>query len=508
MNPTNSTNPILPLYRYGLTAILVLSFFAAYLDTFARLVRSWASYDEAHTAVLLAIALFLLWTKRSRLKQLSAEPALKSGFLLLMFGCLMLVAGKLSNTKLLQDISLPITISGITLLIGGTRYLRYTWFPIVYLYFVFGLFSAALNVIAIYLQCGAAWTASGILQLTGMPVARHGIILQLPHIVLEVQKGCSGQKHIFALMALAIPIAFSRHRTLVAFILTGVAFFTGVLANGLRIAIIGIWTIDHPGSVHGPHDIFYVSFILFSGMMFFLFASWSAERLWPGSLHKNDSTAIKYSAGYSAPSTRLAVKTSTTCILVLCFTCALLYLWTGRPAVLKQSLSTLPKNLNGWSGEDLVDSRGTLGDTNPDTSLNRRYTHSLGANAYVNIAYFESQNEQKKVVSYRTDWLFNSAEIIPLTTDEGTFFIGKTVVKLPEKGFKTFYFWFDINGRVTANRYKAKIETLLDNTTKLRSNGSIVLVSFPESKSFTDSQQQLFVRQVFPLIRNLLRQTL
>src|SRR5512145_216832 len=163
-------DPTTKILHYLPISLLALSFFGAYFDTFLRLVKSWASYDQAHTAILIAISLFLLWTERGRLKQLSPQPALKTGSAVALLGCLMLIAGKLSNTMLLQYVSLPVTITGITILVGGFSYIKVVWLPIVYLFFVFGLFDEILGSVSIYLQYAAALTASGLLKLTGIPV--------------------------------------------------------------------------------------------------------------------------------------------------------------------------------------------------------------------------------------------------------------------------------------------------------------------------------------------------
>jgi hypothetical protein len=46
------------------------------------------------------------------------------------------------------------------------------------------------------------------------------------------------------------------------------AFLIGIFANGLRVALIGIYAIYNKGAdLHGPAETLYVSFIFFFGMV-------------------------------------------------------------------------------------------------------------------------------------------------------------------------------------------------------------------------------------------------
>jgi EpsI family protein len=502
-------DPITRFFRYIFFSILALCLFGAYFDTFSRLVKSWTNYDEAHTAILLAISFYLLWTRRSHLKQLSPQPTMMAGSAVMLLGCLILIAGRLSNASLLEDTSLPITITGIVLLIGGTRYIRNTWLSIAYLLFVFGFFNELLGSISMYLQYAAAWTASQILRFTGMPVGLQGIILRLPHITLEVERGCSGQKHILVLVALAVPLAFIRHHSwLQRLLLICLAFIIGIFANGLRIAIIGLWTSNHDGPVHGPHDVLGVSLIFFFGLVLFLFASWAAERYWPGKPQQGNPAEFDTDKKNLVRSGRLLSTVDLGVgILILCSTTIVLQLWQPHPASLKQPLTDLPMTVGVWSGQDLKTIDSPLKDMNPDQLLYRQYVNRAGQEATVNIAYFETQDEEKKIVSYRNAWLSDGMESLPLVTDQGTFFIGRTIKKRGKQGPEVVYFWFDIDGDVTANRYTAKIETIKDTITKHRTNGAVVFLSFPKTATMNELELKSFIGQVFPLIRSLLKQT-
>lgn len=511
INPTNSNTTghlKTRFFRRLLIFFLTLSLFAAYFDTFVKLVKGWANYEQAHTAILLAISFYLLWTERKRLKRLTPRPALKTGSLITLVGCLMLIAGKLSNTFLLQHISLPVTITGITILVGGFSYVAVAWLPIVYLFFVFGLFDEILGSISIYLQYAAAWTASGLLELTGIPVVLKGLIIKLPHISLEVERGCSGQKHILALLALAVPIVYLRLRGwLPRILLIVIAFFIGVFGNGVRIAVIGLWSINHPNSIHGPYDIFYVSFIFFFGTILFLFVIWIAENLWPRKQRKDSSinTDQPHPIG---PKTQLSLMGFGAGIIILCATVLFIQLWRPNHVILRKPLQSLPPNVGEWSGRDIAGHDSPLKNTNPDSLLYREYVNNAGKQIGLNIAYFETQNEQKRIVSYRTDWLYNhGVELTALFGNNSTVHIGKTLRKNEKQEPETVYFWFDVDGKTLTDRYTAKMKTIIDVATKRQTNGAIIVISFSQTQTVSDTEQRLFLQQIFPLIQDILKQT-
>jgi EpsI family protein len=427
------------------------------------------------------------------------------GSIVTFIGCSILIAGKLSSTFLLQYISLPVTITGIVILTGGFSYIRVAWLPIVYLFFVFGLFDEILGSMNIYLQYAAAWTASSLLKLIGMPVVLKGLIIQLPHISLEVERGCSGQKHILALLALAVPIVYLRLRGwLPRILLIVIAFFIGVFGNGVRIAVIGLWSINHPNSIHGPYDVFYVSFIFFFGTILFLFGIWIAENFWPRKRHKNPSTNIDQPHPIGPPSMQPLLAAFALGTLILCATAFFVQLWRPDYVILQKPLGSLSKNVGAWSGQDVAGPDNPLTSANPDLLLYREYVNNSGNKIELNIAYFEAQNEKKRIVSYRTDWLYShDVEILSLSDNN----IGKTFRKNEKGEVQTVYFWFDIDGKTTAGRYTTKMKTIIGAITKQQTNGAIVVVSFPQAQAVSTIEQYLFIQQIFPLIQNLLKQT-
>lgn len=197
------------------------------------------------------------------------------GSLVVIIGCLILLAGKWSATLLIEKVSLVATFLGLTWLLLGTRYLKILWLPISYLLFMFPLFEKSLGTLSIYFQLLTAWIALAFLKLTGMPVVLSDTYIELPHITLEIGRACSGISQIFALVALAVFVAYVTEGTRRRGVFLALsAFAIGVVLNGFRVALIAFWTgIRGEGFEHGPFDIFYVSFVFIGGVSILLLLS-------------------------------------------------------------------------------------------------------------------------------------------------------------------------------------------------------------------------------------------
>lgn len=76
-----------------------------------------------------------------------------------------------------------------------------------------------------------------------MPVFRNGQFIERPHNLLKVGQACNGINHIIALVALVIFWGYLRNFSLFNMGLSIlIAASAGIMANGLRVGLIGVWT--------------------------------------------------------------------------------------------------------------------------------------------------------------------------------------------------------------------------------------------------------------------------
>jgi len=139
------------------------------------------------------------------------------------------------------------TISFLFLLMGGafaflgSGILRKIAFPIVFLFFMAPLPTAALEWIEIALQHASADASHAILSLTGIPVHRQGLEFRLPGISIRVAQECSGFNSTYALFIVSLLAGhlFLRKRSHQA-ALALLVFPIAIVRNGLRISTIGV----------------------------------------------------------------------------------------------------------------------------------------------------------------------------------------------------------------------------------------------------------------------------
>jgi len=529
MQPSEST----PFSRKATALILhplpviTLAFLLLYFATISVLIRGFLRPGGSYGVVIVAISIWMIWVKKDQLRQLTANPQMLSGTAITVLGCLMLVTGKLSSTMLIQYLSMILTLCGLLLLVWGRHYFRALLLPVLYLVLMFPLMEELLASFSTYLQSIAAVIGYSLLKLGGMPAYHAGHIIELPHITLRVARSCNGVNHIIALVALGIPLALWTQRTWLrrtAFVLFTV--FVALFVNGLRVALIAVWTLYYPGSsFHGPFDIFYTFFILFSGMaILFLAAGLTRVRR---SIETNRKNARASAAGatnrksgqpHSNPSQHKpaskpnfnrqttparGVASVATALFILVATTGYLHFFKPRPVELVTPLSSFPLKIGDWTGHDvhLIDKR--FSDVEADSHLNRVYRDGSGNEIKLYIGYFTLQQQNREIVHYKLDWLHYDAKVIRIPSGSAATTIKKTATSGNGK-METIYFWYDVNGRILVDRYRTKLVTLMDAFTRRRTNGALVLITAANDGHMGENPALQFVQSVLPITRTFL----
>ncbi|MFP4573039.1 MAG: exosortase W [Desulfobacterales bacterium] len=513
--PTTRLAPYFPVY------VRLASFFLAFAAAFAvlyhsavvHIVRSWTTPDGSHGILILGISIYLVWIKKDELLKLRPDPALLPGGILLGAGCFAYFAGVISSTLLVQVISMVPVLLGAILLFAGFSFFWIFLLPVGYLIFLTGFVEQLLGGFAIYFQQFAAWFAGGVFRLLGMPVFQDYTIIQLPHITLEVVRACSGVGHLVALFALAVPLAFLTQRTWTRkSIIVFSAFIIGLLANGLRIVLIGLFTKFFPGAgVHGPYETFQVAVIFFFGLVLLLVLSSllakkdgkdnPANPNNPSSAgDENDQGATR--GQHPCISTESFSVTRQYCsfvlgILIFAATFGFVHFYTPQAVALENSLSKLPGNIQGYTGSEIEDVSDSLRPFPAHNELFRRYENGAGQTATLYIGYFKIQNRRQKIIDYRREWMHQESTKTMVSNGQNTFEINKTSFRDQGKQ-KDVYFWYSMNGRIIRNQYVGKAMTFLNALFTRTTNAAVIVVATPNDQE----EMQPFLAGLVDAVQN------
>lgn len=228
----------------------------------------WASDDQGHGPIIVAVAAWLLWRLRGRLDELPANPDNIWGGVLLVLALATYVLGRSQTIVQLEAGSHILILAAVLLLWRGRAGLRTAWFPLFFLIFMIPLPGVFVQMLTVPLKSAVSYVAESLLHAVNYPVARAGVVLQVGQYQLLVADACAGLNSMFTLESLGllymnlVSHASRWRNVLLAILIVPISF----VANVVRVVILILVTYHFgdeagQGFVHG-----------FAGMVLFLVA--------------------------------------------------------------------------------------------------------------------------------------------------------------------------------------------------------------------------------------------
>lgn len=273
-NAANQTpqrrEPILPVGSDLLVLGLLLAGFALlYIPAWMELARTvWATDEQGHGPIILAVSGWLLFRRRHELAALQAQSMPWLGWPILVF-CLALYAlGRSQDIMMFMVGSQIGVLVALLLIFKGRAALRLLWFPLFFMLFMVPLPEALVASVTAPLKSAVSAIASSLLYAAGYPVGRSGVIMTVGPYQLLVADACAGLNSMFTLEALGMLymnlMAYTNpvRNVVLAILLVPTAF----AANIVRVMILVLVTYHFgdeagQGFVHG-----------FAGMVLFIVA--------------------------------------------------------------------------------------------------------------------------------------------------------------------------------------------------------------------------------------------
>jgi EpsI family protein len=484
-------------------------FLLLYGQTLAGLIEEWWTQEESsHGFLVVPICFILLQANRRRLQSLPIEPSRIAGLVVVGTAGWFLILGEVSSIFLLNQISMLIMLVGLVLTLLGVRFVKVLGFTFSYLLFM--LPSLASIVLTWNWQFQLATARMGVffLQLLRIPAQLHENHIILPSIVLTVASSCSGARYLISILALALPLGYLvLRRPRYRIVLAVLALVIGITTNWMRVVLIGLWAHSGGKVVHGPLHVLQalsVAWVAFAGLFVVAWALSQIESSGAGCLVENEECQQVAGEHRLPRSWHYAWAQA---VLLLIAVIAYLSFYSRGAVPLRQSFATFPSTIGEWVENRVNGEKPFLRAAGAQEELHRIYVGSRGKRLHLYVAYFEHQQQGKEAVSYLTSPLHQGAQT--LSVEDGHIQAGGDCTFAANKvENREILFWYDINGRILANRLTAKASTIWDALTRGRTNAALVMVYGDAEQHLTRESNAAelmdFAVEVLPVLRNYL----
>jgi len=449
-----------PAWRLAGPSVVVLLLLALvlYQHTVLYLIGLWNQLDVgeyAHGYLVLAISGYLVWNGRQRLFALTPCPEYRVLLAVVAASMLWLVAA-LVDVEMIQAVALWFLVLTIVWTVLGNQVIRVLGFPILFI----GFAIPAWFPLSPILQNLTADSVFGAIRLLGVPALRQDNMILLPAGTLSIEEACSGLRYLLAALTLGALYAYMNYSSLRARLLVIlVSASSAVLANMLRVFIVVYvgYTSDMQHSL--VHDHLSLGWYLFGGLvviLLFLDARLRRER----------------------PRENLLVQRETitpmVCNITLPYYFMLIVgigvLMSAAPIVVYQTdhqsarndantVPDLPLEAGHW-----LRSVASNDDWMPvyHGAVNQRQLYQKDNNQVVlYMGYYPTQNQGEELINDLNHISNNDVwrTVYPGARVQST---GKQQVLEQllagsAKKQRLVWYWYNIAGKVTTNKYKAKI---------------------------------------------------
>jgi exosortase D (VPLPA-CTERM-specific) len=504
------------LPRWQVAAILLLIAWL-YTPILIRLVLQWVgpAHDPnfQHGIFVPIFAAFVIWQDRERLRAIPSSPSW-AGLVLVAFSMITLILGQWGAENFLSRVSLLILLAGLIILFQGWTFFRAVLFPWAFLILMIPIPNLIIQQVNFPLQLVASRLATNLLQLVGVPVFREGNLIQLAAMPLDVAEACSGIRSLLSLVTLSIIYGYLlESRMWVRVVLTVLAVPIAVVANSFRIFGTGLLVqAGHPDAAEGFYHalsgvlIFAVALTLLFAVHWLITLIWKSKPLPAKPIAK----VVKFASNETpirAGGSRFAA------VALLLFASAVGLQAHSHNEVFppREPLSSLPKQMDTWTGTDEALDQQTLEILGPGEYLLRDYENAKDLQPAINlyIAYFPTQKTGDTIHSPNhclpgAGWIPVRNEVVHITRPDGSSFPANRYVGSKGGERQLALYWFQAHGRVVASDWKAKFYLVEDSIRMDRSDGSLVRLMTPmlegESADAAQARVMQLGSRVLPLL--------
>ncbi len=438
-----------------LLAIFFITVIGLYWGTVDYLVGLWnqiTSGKVTHGWVVVVLCLSMVWKDRHNLAAMTPVAEFRV-ILLVIVASGVWLAANLIDVRSGQPPAFLMVILTLIWTIVGSQIFRRLLFPLLFLSLSLPIWAA----LGPPLQQLTAAVTHAVIQLTGIPSLRDGILIELPTGIFEVSESCSGVNYLLAALTLSGYYAYTNYtRIRTRLSVVAIAGATAIFGNLLRVLIIVY--IGHQTKMQSSlvNDHLTMGWILFGILMFILlwFDEWRSKKLVsdksadePRPLDSANRSVRTYPSIVLLPILIIAVSVGP----------ALAYIVSNKQAEITHIELRLPNGVEGWKGPTVIDNRWKPLFIGASGSVTGRYQkHADSVSIY--LGYYTSQGQERELINDLNN-LAGSATWHIISSKKGLERGGMRELVLRSDSAKKALVWYryEVGGIATTNRYLAKL---------------------------------------------------
>ncbi|WP_320170193.1 VPLPA-CTERM-specific exosortase XrtD [Maridesulfovibrio sp.] len=451
-----------------------------YLDTFPILLNRWNSGDYSYCWLVVPLAAYVAWQRRSLLPE-SSRPAVKSGYLMLLFVAVLFFLGKASAVDALVFVSMWLCVVAVLLFVRGWKAMKAMFFPLLILAFAIPPPPFINRMLTFRLRLISSDLSVRIMQFIDIPVFREGNIIDLGMIKLHVVDACSGLRYLFPTVLLGIIMAYwFNSRAWQRFVVILATIPTAIASNAVRIAIVGYIArnISLETAENFFHDASGIVIYLLSIVMLVTLSL--LLNLFDRGVKRADLADRTY-YGQAATNAPLHL------IIMAVFLAGMFVLYinavAGRVVPERPSFESFPMTFSDFEGrreffsEEIVESLGA------DDYLSGVFRDKVtGRDILLLVSYYDYQEPQRAAHNPIScllgggGWdLSSTTELAPDKAAGRPFKVERLILSKPGARLLALY-WFQQRGRIITNEYLNKAYLALDSMSRQRTDGALVRI--------------------------------
>ena len=496
--------------RLGLITVALVFLYAS---VFQGLWDLWMSREDySHGFLIPLISLYLITRKWGEIRSLPVRPVPVLGFGMILLSLAGLFVGAAGGVITLSSVSFIGILIGLTVLLFGYPYLRVLALPFGYLIFMTPVLDVVVDPLHHPLQLLGAKVVSALFQIAGVPTYLDGTFIHFPNGVLEVAVQCSGAGFLIAILAIGLPLASLALRSWQARVtLLVMALAISIVANWLRVALIGIigYLTGWGPAVHGPLHILQGMLVYWVGFGALFGGAWVLAKMEGGRARRNKGEDSQHPGPVYQSASQQSLRPWWAAIATLVLAVLYLYGYDRGPVEAKQDFESFPSTVGDWAadgsngGSTIVTIQGT------DQDLKKVYRRADGTAVRLYIAYLNRQTQGKELVNYLTAPLHNHTGMTFLPVGNESLRVNAGFWE--ENHLRTpIVFWYALDGQAYADRYEAKMATMIQALMHQGSHGALVLMSGMPRTGDQDQDLSVapledFARDLGPVLQSYLR---